>query len=136
MGADKAELENLLCLIGEEIYLVVDGLDHISREYELHKDLISRSETEIISELLEIQFPDNCYVLISSQPIKALENFRTRNYGVFEIESWKIDQVKSLMETFHIKDNIIENDDTSSISEYLLKKSQEMRYILVIFCVN
>lgn len=92
--------------------------------YELHKDLISRSETEIISELLEIQFPDNCYVLISSQPIKALENFRTRNYGVFEIESWKIDQVKSLMETFHIKDNIIENDDTSSISEYLLKKSQ------------
>ncbi len=124
MGADKAELENLLCLIGEEIYLVVDGLDHISREYELHKDLISRSETEIISELLEIQFPDNCYVLISSQPIKALENFRTRNYGVFEIESWKIDQVKSLMETFHIKDNIIENDDTSSISEYLLKKSQ------------
>ena len=124
LGADKAELENLLCLIGEEIYLVVDGLDHISREYELHKDLISRSETEIISELLEIQFPDNCYVLISSQPIKALENFRTRNYGVFEIESWKIDQVKSLMETFHIKDNIIENDDTSSISEYLLKKSQ------------
>ena len=124
LGADKAELENLLCLIGEEIYLIVDGLDHISREYELHKDLISRSETEIISELLEIQFPDNCYVLISSQPIKALENFRTRNYGVFEIESWKIDQVKSLMETFHIKDNIIENDDTSSISEYLLKKSQ------------
>lgn len=124
LGADKAELENLLCLIGEEIYLIVDGLDHISREYELHKDLISLSETEIISELLEIQFPDNCYVLISSQPIKALENFRTRNYGVFEIESWKIDQVKSLMETFHIKDNIIENDDTSSISEYLLKKSQ------------
>ena len=69
-GADKAELENLLCFIDEGFYLVVDGLDHISREYELHKDLISRSETEIISELLEIHFPDNCYVLISSQPIE------------------------------------------------------------------
>ncbi len=65
-GADKAELENLLCFVDEEFYLVVDGLDHISREYELHKDLISRSETEIISELLEIHFPDDCYVIISS----------------------------------------------------------------------
>ena len=97
LGADKAELENLLCLIGEEIYLVVDGLDHISREYELHKDLISRSETEIISELLEIQFPDNCYVLISSQPIKALENFRTRNYGVFEIPQ-KVEIIINILE--------------------------------------
>lgn len=64
-GADKAELENLLRLIGEEFYLVVDGLDHVSREYDLHKDLISRSETEIISELLGIHFPDNCYVIIA-----------------------------------------------------------------------
>lgn len=50
-GANKAELENLLCFIEEEFYLVVDGLDHIAREYELNKDFISRSEIEIISEL-------------------------------------------------------------------------------------
>lgn len=36
-GANKAELENLLCFIEEEFYLVVDGLDHIAREYELNK---------------------------------------------------------------------------------------------------
>ena len=123
-GADKAELENLLRLIGEEFYLVVDGLDHISREYDLHKDLISRSETEIISELLEIHFPDNCYVLISSQPIDALKDFKDKNYCVFEIEPWGIKQVKSLMATFQITDDTIEDDDGSSISEYLLKKSQ------------
>ena len=64
-GANKAELENLLCFIEEEFYLVVDGLDHIAREYELNKDFISRSEIEIISELLEIDFPDNCYLIIS-----------------------------------------------------------------------
>ena len=124
LGADKAELENLLCVIDEEFYFVVDGLDHVSREYELHKDLISRSETEIISELLEIQFPNNCYVLISSQPMDILKNFKDRNYNVFEMESWKIEQVKSLMETFQIKDNIIKNDNPLSISAYLLKKSQ------------
>lgn len=123
-GADKAELENLLRLIGEEFYLVVDGLDHISREYELHKDLISHSETEIISELLEIHFPDNCYVIISSQPIDEIEEFKGKNYSVFEIEPWGIEQVKSLMATFQINDDTIEDDDISSISAYLLKKSQ------------
>lgn len=123
-GADKAELENLLCFIDKELYLVVDGLDHISREYELHKDIISRSETEIISELLEIHFPDNCYVLISSQPIDALENFKDKNYCVFEIEPWGIEQTKSLMATFQINDDAIEDDDILSISAYLLKKSQ------------
>lgn len=123
-GADKAELENLLCFIDEEFYLVVDGLDHISREYELHKDFISRSETEIISELLEIHFPDNCYVIISSQPIDEMEEFKGKNYSVFEIEPWGIEQTKSLMATFQINDDTIEDDDISSISAYLLKKSQ------------
>lgn len=123
-GADKKELENLLGFVEEELYLVVDGLDHISREYELHKDIISRSETEIISELLDIHFPDNCYVLISSQPIDELEAFKDKNYYVFEIEPWGIEQVKSLMATFQINDDIIEDDDALSISAYLLEKSQ------------
>ena len=123
LGADKAELENLLRLIGGEFYLVVDGLDHISREYDLHKDLISRSETEIISELLEIHFPDNCYVTIASQPIDALDEFKANSYCIFKIEPWGIKQVKSLMATFQIADDTIKGDD-SSISEYLLKKSQ------------
>lgn len=123
-GADKAELENLLCFINEEFYLVVDGLDHISREYELHKDFISRSETEIISELLEIHFPDNCYVIISSQPIDEMEEFKGKNYSVFEIEPWGIEQAISLMATFQINDDTIEDEDISSISAYLLKKSQ------------
>lgn len=124
LGADKAELENLLCFIDEEYYLIVDGLDHISREYELHKDFISRSETEIISELLDIHFPDNCYVIISSQPIDEMEKFKSRNYTVFEIEPWGIEQTKSLMATFQINDDTIKEDDISSISTYLLKKSQ------------
>lgn len=123
-GANKAELENLLRLIGEEFYLVVDGLDHISREYALHKDLISCSETEIISEVLEIHFPDNCYVIIASQPIDALDKFKANSYCVFEIEPWGIKQAKSLMATFQITDDTIKDDDGLLISEYLLKKSE------------
>ena len=80
--------------------------------------------TEIISELLEIHFPDNCYVIISSQPIDEIEEFKGKNYSVFEIEPWGIEQVKSLMASFQINDDNIKDDDISSISVYLLKKSQ------------
>lgn len=129
-GADKAELENLLQHIVEEFYFIVDGLDHISREYDLHKDLISRAETEIISELLKIRFPDNCYVIIASQPIEVLDQFKDNHYYRFEIEPWNSEQTKLLMGTFHIvddvikTDDVIESDDNSLISEYLLEKSQ------------
>ena len=122
LGADRAELENLFQFIEKEFYFIVDGLDHISREYDLHKDIISRSETEIIAELLKIHFPNNCYVLISSQPIKVLKNFK--DYFIFEIQPWDIKQIKSLMATFHIRDDIIKNSESLLISEYLLKKSQ------------
>lgn len=123
-GADKEEFENLLSKIKENFYLVVDGLDHISREYELNKDVISQSETEIISELLEIQYPDNCCVIISSQPIDELEKFKKNNYNVFDIEPWGLEQIRFLMHTFHISDNSIGCDTNSLLSDYLLKKSQ------------
>lgn len=123
-GADKEEFENLLFKIKENFYLVVDGLDHISREYELNKDVITQSETEIISELLEIQYPDNCCVIISSQPIDELEKFKKNSYNVFDIEPWGLEQIRSLMHTFHISDNRIGCDTNSLLSDYLLKKSQ------------
>lgn len=123
-GADKAELENLLQHINEDFYFVVDGIDHVSREYELHKDFISRAETEIISDLLEIHFPENCYVLIASQPIEALEDFKENKYAVFEIEPWGIEQTQSLIASFHISDDAFGDDESSSLSAYLLSKSQ------------
>ena len=66
---------------------------------------------------------DSCYVTIASQPIDALDEFKANSYCIFEIEPWGIRQVKSLMATFQIADDTIKEDD-SSISEYLLKKSQ------------
>lgn len=123
-GADKEELEKLLWSIEGVFFFVVDGLDHVAREYELHKDFISLSETEIISELLKIHFPENCRVIISSQPIDEMEQFKSNNYSVFDIKPWGIEQVKALMCTYQVYDNVFDNDDISSISEYLLRKSQ------------
>ena len=53
-----------------------------------------------------------------------MKAFKKKNYSVLEIEPWGIEQAKSLMTTFQINDDTIEDDDVSSISAYLLKKSQ------------
>jgi len=123
-GADKTEFENLLKHLKEDLILIVDGLDHISREYELNKDSLSQSETEIISELLQIHFSNNCHVIISSQPIDILNVFKKQKYTLFEIKPWGIKQIRSLMSKYHIKDYSIHNKSYASVSEYLLKKSQ------------
>ena len=138
-GADKAELENLLHRIDEDFFVVIDGLDHIEREYELHRDQISHSETEIISELLDIDFPDNSFVLISSQPIDDLKKFTDKDYHIHNKEPWNAEQAHLLMATYHIiDDEIAVEDKTISISEYLVSKSQGnalyLNYILRQLC--
>ena len=138
-GADKAELENLLHCIDEEFFVVIDGLDHIEREYEIHRDQISHSETEIISELLDIDFPDNSFVLISSQPIDDLKKFTDKDYHIHNKEPWNAEQAQLLMATYHIiDDEIAVEDKTISISEYLVSKSQGnalyLNYILRQLC--
>lgn len=123
-GANKEELENLLRYINDDLYLIVDGLDHISREYEINKEFITLSETKIISELLNIQFPNNCYVIISSQMIEEINEFKNSNYSLFKIEPWEIKQVENFMGTFQISNNDTIDGYGLKISEYLLKKSQ------------
>lgn len=124
-GADKVELENLLNLIEEDFFVVIDGLDHIDREYELHKDQIAYSETEIINELLNIEFPENSFVLISSQPIDDLQKFTDKRYCIHNKEPWKAEQALHLMTTYNIPEDEITVDDKSlSLSDYLISKSQ------------
>lgn len=124
-GADKAELENLFNLIEEDFFVVIDGVDHIDREYELHKDQIAYSETEIINELLNIEFPENSFVLISSQPIDDLQKFIEKRYCIHNKEPWKAEQALHLMTTYNVpEDEIIVDDKSLSLSDYLISKSQ------------
>lgn len=133
-GADKKELERLLRLANNDIYVIVDGLDHIDREYELNKNVLSKNETAIIKELIEIQFPDNCYVLIISQPINELDAFRKKGYSDFEIRRWNKEQIVDLMNRYQINDIVLESSTLMSsemmpnpditLSTIFLNKSQ------------
>lgn len=65
-SADKEELENLLTYVKNKCYVIVDGLDHINRQYDIYKGMIGKDETAIIEELNSIRFPDNFYRLLLS----------------------------------------------------------------------
>lgn len=47
-GADKEEVENLLSHIEQECFLIVDGLDHIDRVYELKKGEIEKIKRTLL----------------------------------------------------------------------------------------
>ncbi|MCI6746845.1 MAG: ATP-binding protein [Anaerolactibacter massiliensis] len=137
-GADKEELERLLRLSKDIFYIIVDGLDHIDREYELNKNILAKNDTEIIKEITEIQFPDNCCVLIISQPISELDDFRRLGYADFEIKRWEKQQIVALMGKYQIEDGTLnssslldsgmnfdsDSESDTSISTIILNKSQ------------
>lgn len=84
-SADKEELENLLTYVKNKYYVIVDGFDHINRQYDIYKGMIGKDETAIIEELKSIRFPDNFYILLSSQPISELYS---NGYQNTEIQHW------------------------------------------------
>lgn len=138
---EKIPKEELKTVINKEmsedtIKGIFNTIDDIKREKEIDKidviiggppcqaySLVGRAQSSHMIVPMEDDPRNELYVIISSQPIDEIEKFKSKNYSVFDIEPWGIEQVKSLMMTFQISDDTIE-DDISSISAYLLKKSQ------------
>ena len=129
LGADKSEVEKLLNEVKGTFYVIIDGLDHIEREYNLNKETISQGQTTIIKELTQIVFPENCHVLIVSQPVEDLDLFKEKGYREIHIKGWDIRGAKTLMSRYGLADITLENENYVSdsplfLSRILLEKSQ------------
>ncbi len=120
-SADKEELENLLTYVKDKCYVIVDGLDHINRQYDIYKGTIGKDETAIIEELRAIHFPDNFYILLSSQPISELDELYCNGYQNTEIQRWNHTKIEQLMRVCGLE-NICEGE--RKLSYILEEKSQ------------
>lgn len=120
-SADKEELENLLTYVKENCYIIVDGLDHINRQYDVYKGMIEKDKTAIIEELKSIHFPDNFYILLSSQPISDLDELYCSGYENTEIQKWNHAKIEQLMHVCGLE-NICEGE--RKLSCILEEKSQ------------
>lgn len=121
-GANKEELENLLQFVSDDCYIIIDGLDHIRRQYDLYKSDITLRETEIVEELSLIVFPDKVRIMLASQPLEQFQKFFSNGYAKVEIEKWTYNKTKYMMGKYRIADKEFEEGGT--LSGFLQIKSQ------------
>lgn len=119
-AADKDELETLLNQIEDELIIFIDGLDHISRVYELNKDKLKTDDINIIEAIESLNVKDNIKIVISSQPLSEMNEIEEKGFKLVKIDSWNKEEVNSLMLKFKVKDTLVSGE---SLSEILLKKS-------------
>ena len=114
------ELNLLISHIPKEVIILVDGLDHINRIYELKKNVIKKAETEIISAIDNIIVPpDKVKFLILSQPIQELNKFN--GFSKISLPIWTKKEVDNYLKTNQLNDSKL--DDDTTISSFLTQKS-------------
>ncbi|MDR7002040.1 ATP-binding protein [Neobacillus niacini] len=98
-SADEDELNNILeqaSLKYEKVYLIVDGLDHISRVFNSVTDL-SRDEVDIIEKLTMLNIPHNVHIILGTQPGNHLDPlFNLEGVKLYEIPNWEREEIKGL----------------------------------------
>jgi hypothetical protein len=118
-ASNLSELNLLLQRIPDQTILVIDGLDHIERVYETHNTGMGRTAIDIISRIAELSFGDNVSCIVSSQPIKELEEFD--EFSATALPTWTEDEVKALLDKYALIDSELE--EGQFLSDYLLHKS-------------
>ncbi|MVP00477.1 NACHT domain-containing protein [Paenibacillus lutrae] len=120
-GVDFDELQVLINHIQEEVVLIVDGLDHIGRIYNFHKEIMKQIDTEIVEVISRLVFPDNVKVVLASQPVTEVINFCDHGFKEFSVKPWNIGEVKEFITNNGLTD--VELGYHSKLSDLLIEKS-------------
>lgn len=120
-GVDFDELQVLINHIQEEVILIVDGLDHIGRIYNLHKETMKQIDTEIVKVISRLVFPNNVKVVLASQPVTEVINLCDHDFKEFSVEPWNIGEVKGFITNNGLTD--VELDYHFQLSDLLTEKS-------------
>jgi len=108
-SADENELNKILEQAAnnyEKIYLIIDGLDHISRVFNSVTDL-SKDEIDIVEKITMLNVPENVHIILGSQPgthLDSLSDVDGVNY--YEMPNWKNEDMEELFAKYELKDKI------------------------------
>lgn len=98
-SATKESFESLVKLASaevEKIYLVVDGLDHISRVLYQNPE-ISAVDAKIIEDLSTLTLPENVHLILSTQPGSHIAQF-IESENIVTMPPWQEEETKELLE--------------------------------------
>ncbi|MGE7128945.1 AAA family ATPase [Lysinibacillus xylanilyticus] len=108
-SADEDELNHILeqaSVDNEKIYLIVDGLDHISRVFNSTTDL-SINEIDIVEKLMMLKIPHNVHIVLGTQPGKHLEPLSDLdNIQYYHMPDWEAEDIKNLFINYQLNEKI------------------------------
>ena len=111
------ELNLILEKIDEDIYIIVDGLDHINRIYERVKNEVTQSEVDIINKLAKLKVGKRIKFLLVSQPIKELDELE--EFKQCLIPNWTQKEIIAYLNLQNVSDIQINQKE---LSNHLLDK--------------
>jgi hypothetical protein len=97
-AASAEAFERLLSHTDENdhIYIVVDGIDHISRVFHQSPSLAAE-DIDIVQQLALLNLPVNVHLIVGSQPGPHLSPLQSRN-NMFPLPQWQPRDVENLAE--------------------------------------
>lgn len=114
------ELNLLISYIPQNAVIVIDGLDHVQRIYELKKNTVTLAEVDILSAIEKINLTsEKVKIIVLSQPILELKNFK--NFVKIALPKWTEEDVLKYMKTVRITNSKLSKNKNLSI--FLTEKS-------------
>ncbi|TKH85950.1 NACHT domain-containing protein [Bacillus cereus] len=137
-SADENELNKILeqAAHRQKIYLIIDGLDHISRVFNSVTDL-SKGEIDIIEKLIMLKIPENVHIILGSQPGKHLDPIsKLEGVNYYETRNWESENIEELFTKYELKEKIETLVDSNEEFYSRLKEKTEGNPLYITFLIK
>lgn len=103
----------------DHIYIVVDGIDHISRVFHQSQS-VAAEDIDIVEQLALLKLPSNVHLIIGSQPGPHLSQLQSAD-NLFPLPGWQPDDVESLAEKLGLLEALASNGHDDQIATVVQK---------------
>jgi hypothetical protein len=99
----------------DELYVVVDGIDHISR-VAYQSTSLATGDVDIVDQIALLKLPPNVHLIIGSQPGLHLQPLQTPE-NVFPLPAWQTKDVEALIEKIGLSEILLKSGHGDQIAE-------------------
>lgn len=109
----------------DHIYIVVDGIDHISRVFHQSQS-VAAEDIDIVEQLALLKLPPNVHLIIGSQPGPHLSPLQSPD-NLFPLPGWQPDDVESLAKKLGLLEALASNghdDQAATVVQKIADRSE------------
>jgi hypothetical protein len=126
-SASAEALETLLSHTdaNDPIYIVVDGIDHISRVFH-QSPILAAEDIDVVEQLAFLKLPPNVHLIVGSQPGLHLSPLQSPD-NLFSLPQWQQEDVKLLAERLGLIQTLEDGghgDQSETVSQQIAQRSE------------